>query len=282
MRVGLVGAGPWAQLFTGPMLAEAEGIELGGVWARRTEAAEALGRGVFSSYDELLASCDAVAFAVPPDIQADLAIQAARAGKHLLLDKPIALDVAAAEALAEAVAEAGVISQMVLTNRYAPTTRAFLASLTSDIAAVSCDVVSHLTEGSLFGTPWRIAEPHALLDLGPHALDLLVAVAGPVADLNASERFGVLSIQLHHTSGVTSNVLLSAATPGATGALACTVLTTAGAAQLPEVTASAWLAARDNVVQEFVAAVSTGTPHQLDARHGLELQRLLAQVQDAL
>jgi hypothetical protein len=33
---------------------------------------------------------DAVAFAVPPDVQAELAVVAAQAGKHLLLDKPVA------------------------------------------------------------------------------------------------------------------------------------------------------------------------------------------------
>jgi Oxidoreductase family, NAD-binding Rossmann fold len=102
------------------------------VWAQRPEAARALaeahGSRVVGSLEELWDVCEAVAFAVPPDVQAELAAVAARAGRHLLLDKPVALTVAAAEELAAVVGEAGVVSQMVLTNRYAPTGRAFLAA----------------------------------------------------------------------------------------------------------------------------------------------------------
>ncbi|WP_410095188.1 Gfo/Idh/MocA family oxidoreductase [Streptomyces sp. wa22] len=43
--------------------------------------------------DALLAASDAVAFAVPPDVQAPLAVRAAEAGCHLLLDKPVATTV---------------------------------------------------------------------------------------------------------------------------------------------------------------------------------------------
>ena len=38
IRVGLVGAGPWAGLFTAPMLASAPGLSLAAVWARRASA----------------------------------------------------------------------------------------------------------------------------------------------------------------------------------------------------------------------------------------------------
>src|SRR4030095_15522686 len=46
--------------------------------------------------DELLAEVDAVAIALPPGVQAPLAVRAAEAGKHLLPEQPIALDVAGA------------------------------------------------------------------------------------------------------------------------------------------------------------------------------------------
>ena len=48
-------------------------------------------------------------------------------GKALLLEKPLALDVAGAERIAEAVEDAHVGSVMVLTYRYAPRVREFLA-----------------------------------------------------------------------------------------------------------------------------------------------------------
>ena len=114
-----------------PMLAAGPETVLTAVWARRPEAARRvagpLGAAVAGSPEELFDGCEAVAFAVPPAVQAPLAVRAARAGKALLLDKPLGADLAAARAVAEAVAEAGVVSQLVLTKRYHPATRAFLA-----------------------------------------------------------------------------------------------------------------------------------------------------------
>ena len=43
-RVGLVGAGPWAGLFTAPLLAAGPACTLTAVWARRSELAEQLSR----------------------------------------------------------------------------------------------------------------------------------------------------------------------------------------------------------------------------------------------
>lgn len=116
LGVGLVGAGPWATRFWAPAVEGADGTELAAVWARRPRAALDVVGGdrtrVAGSFDELLERCDAVAFAVPPDVQAPLASTAARAGRHVLLEKPLALDLAAAEELGRAVGESGVASVM--------------------------------------------------------------------------------------------------------------------------------------------------------------------------
>ena len=69
---------------------------------------------------------DAVAFAVPPHMQAPLAIRAAEAGKHLLLEKPIALSADDADKLAAAVEEAGVASVVFFTWRFNTEIRAWL------------------------------------------------------------------------------------------------------------------------------------------------------------
>ena len=129
VRVGLVGGGPWASMVHAPVLAAGPETVLAGVWARRSEQAEQLaarhGTTACASVEELFDRSDAVAFAVPPDVQAPLAVRAARAGKTLLLEKPIAGDLAGAEALAAAVDEAGVPSMVVLSWRYAAAVRDF-------------------------------------------------------------------------------------------------------------------------------------------------------------
>ena len=76
------------------------------------------------------------------------------------------------------------VSQMVLTNRYAPTGRAFLA------AAEGFEVVGALrvaVGGAAGREPVRdpVAAPaRALLDVGPHLFDLVEAAVGPVEELS--------------------------------------------------------------------------------------------------
>lgn len=115
VATGLVGAGYWARQVHAPMLAAGPETRLAAVWARRADAARTLaethGAQAVPAFDDLLDRCEAVAFAVPPDVQAELAIRAARAGRAVLLEKPIAVTVERARALAEAVDAAGVVSQ---------------------------------------------------------------------------------------------------------------------------------------------------------------------------
>src|SRR5690242_15290101 len=106
-----------------PILAAHPETELVGVWARRPEAAEKLagkhGASPFADYAALLDASDAIAFCVPPNVQAEMAVVAAKAGKTLLLEKPIALDLAAAQELVDAIDGAGVRSVLLLSLRYA-------------------------------------------------------------------------------------------------------------------------------------------------------------------
>src|SRR5919107_2965732 len=107
MRFGVLGTGFWAQRIHAASLAEHEDAELVGVWGRDVAKAKAVGAEFdvagFGDVDELLSQVDAVAIALPPHVQAPLAERAAAAGKHLLLEKPIALDVGAADRVVAAV-----------------------------------------------------------------------------------------------------------------------------------------------------------------------------------
>ncbi|MEY2399872.1 MAG: hypothetical protein QOJ00_3046, partial [Actinomycetota bacterium] len=129
LKVGLVGAGPWANRVHARVLAHSAHTTLTAVWARRVEAAQETAArnrcAVAASFDELLDGCDAVAFCVPPDVQASMAVTAARAGKALLLEKPIGLSVDEAQRLVDAVDEAGVGTVVLLSWRYAQATSDF-------------------------------------------------------------------------------------------------------------------------------------------------------------
>jgi predicted dehydrogenase len=221
LRFGLAGTGYWARITHAPALASTAGIELAAVWGRNSEAAAALagsyGCAWYDNFDDFLSRIDAVAFAVPPDVQAGLAVRAAGARRHLLLEKPIATTEQAAEVLARAVQDAGVASVVFFTARFQSDVRAWLASVADHrwSGGTAVWLGSALTEGSPFNTPWR-REKGALWDLAPHLVSLLWASLGPVtavtADAGTSD---VTHLILHHEGGASSAVTVTACGPEA-------------------------------------------------------------------
>lgn len=268
------------------MLARAADAEFVGVWARRADAARQLaaahGTAAFDDLDALVDRCEAVTFSVPPSVQAELAAQVAAAGKAVLLDKPLGANVTEAEALAEAVHAAGVVSQVILTNRYLERMRSFLdaASGFDAYGGRASFFGNGCIEGTYFATPWRVAEG-GLLDLGPHVLDALDAALGPIDAVEA--RGGVhrlVLLECTHAGGKVSQAAISATTNQASG-LAIELHGRDGrlemdlASRTPQEVASEAIGAQERIVAELVACVRTGSPHPLDVDRGLSLQRLV-------
>ena len=277
LRTGLVGAGPWARAAHAPILTGGPETELAGVWARRPEAAEALavehGCPAFADYDDLLASCDAVAFAVPPDVQADLALRAARAGKHLLLDKPVAGSVSQGEALERAVEDSAVTSVVLLSMRFMTSVRTFLTEATAaaPIGAVYAALSGAFLSGPFSQSPWR-HERGVLVDVGPHVVDLMWALLGPIESGTADTHRDVVRLTLRHAGGAMSSAVLSAHHTGP-AVRSLQVLTPGGVLEHDWTTPDEDWAG--TVRREFAAAVTTGIPHPCDVRHGVELERVL-------
>lgn len=114
VTIGLVGAGRRTAQVHAPTLTGTAGIGFASVWSRFPlpvrEVAKRYGVSSFDRFSELLDRHDAVAFAVPPPVQAELAADAARRGKAVFLERPLAGDIAGAEQLAAAVQAHHVIS----------------------------------------------------------------------------------------------------------------------------------------------------------------------------
>ncbi|GAA3864693.1 Gfo/Idh/MocA family oxidoreductase [Streptomyces lannensis] len=281
VRVGLVGAGPWARAVHARVLAAGPETRLTSVWARREEAARETaapyGADVAADFDELLEGCEAVAFSVPPAIQAELALRAVKAGKALLLEKPLGGDLSSARRLADAIEEAGVVSQLVLSNRYHPAARRFLAAARKlEVAGARSRGLSGAFLGGDFATPWRL-EHGALLDVGPHLLDLLDAAIGPIERVrSAGDPRRWIDLTCEHEGGAVSQCSLSGSVnvpEGGThielfGSEPPLVYDTTGLDY-----EDAWPVLR----REFATAVRTGVSGELDARRGLRLQELIAQ-----
>jgi predicted dehydrogenase len=216
-------------------------------------------------------------------VQASIAVEAAAAGKHLLLEKPLAFAVEAAEDVARAVDSAGVVTQMVLTNRYTDTVAEFLADLGgARVHVLRAEWVSGAAlEGSPFATPWR-QQDNALLDLGPHVLDLLEAAGGAAEVLTAASRGGCVTATLAHESGAVSQVLLSITTPNSSGRLRMTAVTDRGQTELADPAVQPRAEVHRAITDRFAAAVTAGAADPaLDVHRGVRLQRLLDAVRRA-
>ena len=74
----------------------------------------------FADYNEMLnqVDLDAVSMAVPDHVHRDPALAVIRAGRHLLMEKPLAITVPDAEAIYEAAQEAGIKLSVRFTNRW--------------------------------------------------------------------------------------------------------------------------------------------------------------------
>ena len=221
MRFGLVGTGYWAAETHATALSGHPDVEFVGVWGRSPARTEQLAaRFSVRSYDdaeEMFGDVDAVAFAVPPDVQATLAVRAAEHGCHLLLDKPLAFTTTEADAVVAAVERTGVRSIVFFTARFTPNISLWLAATAPSDHWQSGRVrlwTSIFEPDNPFGqSRWRL-EKGALWDIGPHALALIMPMLGAVDHVVALAGLGdAVELVAHHTSGATSTLSLSLTAP---------------------------------------------------------------------
>lgn len=253
------------------------------MWTRRsevaTELAEAYGADACDTFADLLDAVDAVAFAVPPTVQAELAVAAAEAGKHLILEKPLAGDLARAERVADAVSASGVVALLMLTLRYAMRTRDWLAGLaeTGGWTGGSVRWLSGALLGEQYGkAAWR-HELGALGDIGPHAFDLIDAALGEITDVVAARRDpkGTWHVILEHDGGAISTVSLASRLPIMPTAVEFAVHGEHGLRLLgrePNGEAESYTALLD----DFAAMIDSGVrEHPCDVHRGVHLQRVI-------
>jgi predicted dehydrogenase len=286
LKFGLVGTGHWARITHAPALASTAGIELAAIWGRNPDAAATLAASYdvpsYSDFDAFLADVDGVAFSVPPDVQSGLAIRAAQAGKHLLLEKPIATSESAAVELVQSVEAAGVASVVFFTARFQPEVRAWLAGIAGQSGWLGGHAAwfgTSMLESSPFNTPWR-QEKGGLWDLGPHVVSLLSACLGPVRSVTADAgQPDMTHLVLHHESGATSTATMTQAASEAAAAFDLYVWGEPGRSFSPVETVEPQAALRVALTELAENASSGQTAHPCDVRFGLDVVRLLADAQ---
>jgi predicted dehydrogenase len=179
-------------------------------------------------FDAILADLDidAVVLATPHSQHAEQIKRAAAAGKHILVEKPITLDHASAQAAIEAARQAGVVLAVGYCRRFHPSFGEMRERLHDGrLGKIVGMVAQHTTSTSTFIPPdnWR-ADPDeapagAMTAVGLHSLDLMIEFAGRVRNIQC-----VTSRHGDGPSDDTTSVLMRF-DRGVTGAIFCSVAT---------------------------------------------------------
>ena len=186
VRVGLIGFGLAGRAFHAPLIAATPGMTLAGVVTSRAgEMAAAFpGVPVLGSADALFADpgIDLVVVATPNDTHLPLGRAALAAGKHVVIDKPVAPDPAGAAALAEAAQAAGRLAIPFHNRRWDGdflTLAALLAAGTLGEVMLAELRWDRFRPAIKPGWRERAGEGAGLLaDLGPHLIDQAIALWG--------------------------------------------------------------------------------------------------------
>lgn len=142
---------------------------------RRAEARERLpGVEVAENHDAVLARADvdAILLATHASSHAELAEACARAGKHVLVEKPLALDPASARKAAAAAERAGIVLQVGHLLRYHPAVELLFRVAREELGRIRSVASQRLNFGALR------SDENVLFSLGPHDLSVMLALFG--------------------------------------------------------------------------------------------------------
>ena len=197
-RIGIIGCGAIGTVHA--KSAKAAGLEVAGVWDVDPERGPLLAQEhkkctAYDSLESLLSSdIDAVAIGVPNNVHRDCAIAAIKAGKHVLLEKPMAMSVAECDEViaAHEAAGAGHVLQLGFVCRGLPTAVAVKEMVDNgefgEIYHVKCSIYRHRGIPGLGGwfTTKALSGGGPLIDLGVHVLDLAMHLTGNHEPVRAS------------------------------------------------------------------------------------------------
>lgn len=182
LRISLLGCGRIATLFHLPILARAPDVELRAIAeadpGRRTGAGRlAPGAALLPDWEEALRDdgCDAVVVALPTPLHAEAARAAFEAGKHVYLEKPVAVDLEQAERVEAAWRQSGRIGTTGFNGRFDPAVRSARRAIESGRVGRPVGIRIALGAASRELPGWkrsRATGGGVLLDLGSHAVDL--------------------------------------------------------------------------------------------------------------
>lgn len=179
--------------------------------ARGQPRAEELGVPFYTNYAPMLADLqpDVAVIMTPHYCHAQIAIDCLKAGCHVLVEKPMALEVAEADAMVNAARGAGKLLAVNFQHRQRPEVRAAKRLLTEGALGTAQRLESvmpwprtaaYYRQGTWRATWWGEGGG-VLMNQAPHDLDLVCHLLGSPARVSAWTRTRVHAIEVEDTAG---------------------------------------------------------------------------------
>jgi predicted dehydrogenase len=169
LRIGVAGAGHFGRYHALKVAASAR-ARLSGIYDPHLERAKTLGWEAGAQemdLEALLAASDALIVAAPARAHYDLASQALKAGKHVLVEKPIAATLAQADELAALARDRGLVLQVGHLERFSAAYQAMAGRIDAPLYIEATRIAPFKPRGT---------DVSVILDLMIHDLDLVLAL----------------------------------------------------------------------------------------------------------
>ncbi|MBR6553518.1 MAG: Gfo/Idh/MocA family oxidoreductase [Clostridia bacterium] len=210
---GIIGCGVIADFHANALFGLSEEAVLVGVADARLPAAERFAKEkqvrAFASVEEMLAcpEIDVVTICVPSGLHAELAIKAANAGKHIIVEKPMAITKEQLDAMEEACIRNGVMLSSVAQSRFTSGVRKAKQAIEDGYLGkmVCADVYMKFNRTQEYYNTggWRGTKAMdgggALMNQGIHGVDLLLYLAGDVKSVYAVSKTLARQIEVEDT-----------------------------------------------------------------------------------
>ncbi len=229
VRVAALGMGRWSDVLADAMK-RSDQLEIAACYSRsedkRRAFADKYGCRAASSYEEILKdpSIAAIVNTTPNNVHLETTRQAAEAGKHVFLDKPIANTVREALAIAEACRKAGVVLALGYQRRREKHFRWIKSEIDAGrfgkLVQAECNI-SRDRLGQFDLTSWRYTAEGmpggVMLQIGIHYIDVLEFLMGPIKSVSArlaqlvlpGDNPDVANMILQHENNALSNLTAS-------------------------------------------------------------------------
>lgn len=233
VRLALIGLGRWAQAHAAAAQ-RSDQVEMVACYSRDAARREAFAVDnkicwAAPSFEAVLASgdIDGVVLSTPNDLHVEMTLEAGRAGKAVLVDKPVAVDVGEGLQLLRRAADLPPVGVAHHARRLAGhrVQQGWITSGRAGVVQVAHATFSNNRSLAMQPGAWhrhaRGSEGGVLIQVGIHHVDTLMHLLGPVHTVNARFGYGHLGpdmpviavVVMTHDSGAVSTVASSWTTP---------------------------------------------------------------------